>query len=208
MELIKPFSYCFGSKVIEEDLSELEDCDLFINGREQGDQEVSHLPKNPYRVLDYYPYSKEVITEYFNNFVRNNFEYTSDGYEGVPFKLTTSWMTKLGKGDKIHLHNHQNCMWSGVFYFDEYTEKDVGLSFQNPIPKDFQFVIGRSKWNPMTKDVTVQPEHNLLIFFPSFLYHYGDRLNESEGRKSLAFNFVPTGLYGIGDSSYNPAWVA
>ena len=68
MDLVKPFSYCFGSKVIEEDLSELETNTIFANGREQ-----KHLPTeeaNPFLILNEYPHSKGIITEYFNMFVR------------------------------------------------------------------------------------------------------------------------------------------
>lgn len=197
MEINSPFSYIFGTEIIKEDLSELKKNKVFANGMHQSS---SQEKINPFTVLNKYKYSKKILTDYFNKFIQQVFNYE------CKFAITTSWMTKLGVGESVHHHNHNNSMWSGVFYFDEYTDKSCALSFMNPIQSEIPVTIGKSKFNAMTKDCSIPPKHNLLIFFPSWIYHYSHPNLEKE-RKSLAFNFMPTGTYGFGDSSYNPEWM-
>ncbi len=197
MEIITPFSYVFGEEIIPEDLSELKTNNLFANGREQ---EEKAYDKNPFLILNEYKYSKKVLTNHFNKFIKEIFNYECQ------FKITTSWMTKLGVGESVHYHNHLNSLWSGVFYFDEYTENSCALQFRNPIAHTLPLAIGKSKHNVMTKDCAIPPKHNLLIFFPSWIYHYSQPNMEKE-RKCLAFNFMPKGQIGFGDSSYDPSWM-
>ena len=52
----------------------------------------------------------------------------------------------------------------------------------------------------MCSDIAVKPEHNLLVLFPSWIYHYSNP-NEEEVRRSLAFNVMPKGMFGDGDST-------
>ena len=197
MEIISPFSYVFGTEAITEDLSELKTNTCFAHGREQDEHEYE---ENPFTILNKYKYSKKILTKYLNEFIKENFN------KSCQYKITTSWMTKLGVGERVHPHNHRNSMWSGVFYFDEYTEKSCALSFVNPIQREIPLKLDDYKSNTMTSDVSVEPEHNLLILFPSWLFHYSQP-NEEKERKCLAFNFMPKGLIGIGDSSYDPAWM-
>ena len=197
MEIISPFSYVFGTEVITEDLSELKTNTCFAHGREQDEHEYE---ENPFTILNKYKYSKKILTTYFHEFIKDLFG------DSCEYKITTSWMTKLGPGERVHLHNHVNSMWSGVFYFDEYTEKSCALSFLNPIQTEFPLRIKGQKNNAMTTDVSVPPEHNLLIFFPSWIKHYSQPNQEKE-RRCLAFNFMPKSLIGDGDSSYDPSWM-
>ena len=52
---------------------------------------------------------------------------------------------------------------------------------------------------------TISPEKNLLVFFPSYLEHR--IINNKDKRRSLAFNIVPIGGYGTGDSSMDTSWL-
>ena len=196
MNLHHPFQYIFGLETVKEDLSELTTNTLFANGRQQETQKTT---VSPFNILDNYAFSKDVLTSYFNKFIKDAFNYQCD------FKITTSWMTKLGVGEQVHYHNHVNSMWSAVFYFDEYTEDSCPLLFRNPIPNNFPLHIGKSKDNQMTKDWGVQPEHNLLVIFPSWIFHYS-KPNKEKERKSLAFNFMPSTPIGMSDSIYDPSW--
>ena len=197
METHHPFQYIFGSQKIKEDLSELRKCKVFTTGQEQ----KGFSKANPWRVLEEYPYSKKVLTKYFNQFIQDNFAWQTE------FKITTSWLTKIEKGERVHYHNHVNSAWSGIFYYGDYTEKSCSLTFRNPIPNDFIVHPGPSKHNPMTKDWGIDPETNLLVFWPSNIFHYSQENLEPKTRYSLAFNFMPTSLIGYQDSSYNPSWM-
>ena len=47
----------------------------------------------------------------------------------------------------------------------------------------------------------------MLILFPSYVYHEVALHREDIDRHSLAFNIVPTGLYGNGDSMCDTSWI-
>ena len=54
---------------------------------------------------------------------------------------------------------------------------------------------------------SIPPQRNKLLFFPSYLQHQIDKHSGENNRKSLAFNIVPIGEYGEGDSTYNTSWI-
>ena len=135
---------------------------------------------------------KRMILDKFNELNNEIFKYNNK------FIITTSWFTHT-KNDKFgNFHNHSNSMFSGVFYF---TDDNSSIKFQNfnkntsfnIIPKEFN-VYNSSSWE-------VKPPKGTILLFPSELYHYVNISNND--RKSLAFNIVPEGEYGGGDSKVN-----
>ena len=135
---------------------------------------------------------KRMILDKFNELNNEIFKYDNE------FIITTSWFTHT-KNDKFgNFHNHSNSMFSGVFYF---TDDNSSIKFQNfnkntsfnIIPKEFN-VYNSSSWE-------VKPPKGTILLFPSELYHYVNISNKD--RKSLAFNIVPVGEYGGGDSKVN-----
>lgn len=190
MEIIKPFSYLFATEVIKENLDELKKHDVHVSGNGQPIKNY----KKQMDVLKLYPKVKKVLKSYIDSFLYECFEYN------CKFDITTSWMTKLGVNESVHYHNHRNSFISGVFYFDEYTDKTCPLIFKNPIYETIPFQIGKYKSNLMCSDIAVKPEHNLLVLFPSWIYHYSNP-NEEKVRRSLAFNVMPKGMFGDGDST-------
>ena len=198
LQLVTPFGFTFGQDLVTEDLSELKSNNLFANGVKQGSNPSSG-EENPFYILKKYPHSKEILLKYFYKF--------SDAFYNrrINFKITTSWAVKLTKGESVHFHNHVNCMWSAVYYYGEYTANSCPLSFQNPIrglnPLSIDSASGIH--NPMNTDISVIPQTNMIIFFPSWIYHFSD-LNQETTRYSLAFNLMPSDTIGMGDSTYNP----
>ena len=57
-----------------------------------------------------------------------------------------------------------------------------------------------------SKEWQVQPKKNMVIFFPSYLEHSILNNTSKKPRHSLAFNLIPFGKYGVGDSTYNTEW--
>ena len=55
-------------------------------------------------------------------------------------------------------------------------------------------------------EIYLKPRSKMLILFPSYVYHEIAIHREDNNRRSLAFNIVPTGLYGTGDSRYDTGW--
>mgnify|MGYP001177227720 FL=1 len=198
LQLKTPFGYTFGQDFVKEDLSELKSIKLFAKGTAQGAQGETY-GQNPFSILKYYPYSEKILTNYFQKF--------ADAFYGrrVNFKITTSWAVKLTKGEAVHHHNHNNCIWSAVYYYGKYTEKSCPLMFVNPINVSTLFRIdgAPNTHNPMITDIAIAPETDKIIFFPSWIYHYS-HLNMEDTRYSLAFNLMSTDEIGMGDSTYSP----
>ena len=59
---------------------------------------------------DKFKFLKDIILDEFKNYSKGVLKYTND------FKITTSWFTVLNKEKKGQIHNHHNCMFSGVLY--------------------------------------------------------------------------------------------
>jgi hypothetical protein len=59
-----------------------------------------------------------------------------------------------------------------------------------------------TEWNILnSRRLIIEPEKNLLVFFPSVLRHRVSKYSGKDNRYSLAFNLFPTGKIGNGDSS-------
>lgn len=136
---------------------------------------------------------KDKIKEAFNQYIYNNFYYTND------FIYTTSWYTRTKPGRWCDFHRHRNCMFSGVLYIE------VG----NGGTIDFRSSGEQSSFHLQPtyvninncKNITFNVKNLDLLFFPAECQH-AIGINESKkDRYSIAFNFMPIGKIGIGDST-------
>lgn len=142
---------------------------------------------------------KEIILNYFNLYKDNILK-----YESTDFEITTSWVTKTLEGGRSNVHNHNNCCFSGILYFDtienggELRFADTGLtpsSFLLNTPSEYNIYNSQS-WK-------ISPQKNMVVFFPSYLYHQIETHNSNIIRYSLAFNMMPVNTFGSYDSSVN-----
>jgi len=139
---------------------------------------------------------KNKIIKNFNKFKNDYLEYTND------FKITTSWFTKTKPNQSSNYHNHKNCMFSGVLYIKTF-ENSGNINFIN-LNNNSSFWLSPKKWNIYNSlEWTIVPKDGLLIFFPSEVHHKILKNNSNNTRYSLAFNLVPTGPIGKGDSFIN-----
>ena len=133
---------------------------------------------------------KDMIMHEFNNF-KNSIMRLND----TTFEMTTSWFTKTPKGYFSDFHNHNNCMFSGVFYFDDSSQ----LQFQDYSTR--RFYTTPNEYNIYNCDLyTILPKKNMIVFFDSRLFHAITPNNSDMMRYSLAFNFIPTRGLHEGDS--------
>jgi uncharacterized protein (TIGR02466 family) len=125
------------------------------------------------------------------------------------FGISTSWFTKATKGTLCQSHCHKNSYWSGVLYFGDYDDnEDCGsIEFSSPIESLTDFYMVPKEWNVFNAEIwEIRPKRGALILFPSYLYHRIGQHNSDKDRYSLAFNIIPLGEYGLGDSTYNTNW--
>ena len=142
------------------------------------------------RILKDYPRVEKIFLEAFKKIP---LEYKND------FKITTSWCTRMDKGLYSQYHNHKNTFWSGVFYPED---SDGDIEFRNPCTNLTSFFIEPKEYNIYNANgYYVKPRKNMIIFFPSYLEHRICAHKNENPRYSLAFNMVPIGDYGDGDSS-------
>lgn len=115
------------------------------------------------------------------------------------FVITTSWSTRTRKGDYSKFHNHRNCLYSGVYYFDG-DEKTGKIKFNNPLRNSLW--VESTKFNELNMDqFRIRPHKNLLIFFPSYMDHAVQEHQSDAVRYSIAFNLIPVGELGMEDSA-------
>ena len=153
-------------------------------------------------ILSKFPSLKKALLDEFNHY-----KDTCLHYEDTDFFITTSWVTKCTPNSSSHRHNHQNALYSGVLYFQE-GEDFGGIRFSNENLMPQQILLKEpTEWNLLNSSSwVIKPAPNEVVIFPSYLFHQVLSYEGTSIRKSLAFNIVPIGFYGDGDSSYNTRW--
>jgi uncharacterized protein (TIGR02466 family) len=110
------------------------------------------------------------------------------------FEITTSWITRMMKGDSSGFHNHNNCMLSGILYLQ--TNKTSGdICFRNHENRRYQIYTKEGNvFNSINYRYT--PVDGMILLFPSEVYHKVEENKSNITRYSLAFNLTPVGLIG------------
>ena len=157
----------------------------------------SYRTKN-LNILDSFLPEKNIIFEYFNAY-KNDFL----KIKTTNFKITSSWVTKTKEKGFSQFHNHKNSVYSGVFYFDDVSGGNLQFESYGLFPQQI-LLNAPSEWEVFNSTCwELYPEKNMLLFFPSYLYHRITTNNSFDDRYSLAFNLFPENCFGIGDSSIN-----
>tara|TARA_A100000172_G_C3025202_1_gene104581 strand:- start:551 stop:1147 length:597 start_codon:yes stop_codon:yes gene_type:complete len=113
------------------------------------------------------------------------------------FKIYSSWLTLTKPKGNSSSHSHSNSWISGVYYPEH--NKEHKIIFYNDIKNNFQTTThNQSIYN--SKSFTIVPEQNELILFFSDLRHEIKTNLSDKDRYSLAFNCLPSGGFGEGDS--------
>jgi len=137
---------------------------------------------------------KTNILKALNNYVYENLN-VSKKYN---FELQNSWINEHIKGDWAQIHDHTNCLISGV-YFIKIPENSGDLLIHKTNTTLFTRTIELSYdiENEFNNDnITFKPKEGGLILFPSHLYHSVTISNTNELRYTMAFNFFPKGKFG------------
>ncbi len=131
-------------------------------------------------VLEKYPKIKDILTKNSNSAINDILTY------GAKFKITTSWITKTRQGQKCFMHNH----------------------FDNPFKDMSSYMVENDQDDPFNRaSIKITPRSKSLIIFPSFIKHVIDVHKSKQPRLSLAFNLIPVGKYGYGDSFYDTSLI-
>jgi len=141
---------------------------------------------------------KNKIMNAFNIYKNDIFK-----YENTKMTMTTSWIARVKSNCVSDSHNHANSLFSGVYYIN--TNKNSGSITFNSFPTHKQIQPAPEDPTQFTLDnsgqYTFYPENDMILFFPSYVFHKIETNASEENRYSVAFNFMPYGRCGRGDST-------
>ena len=212
VDMLDMFSIPLIHCELDEDTSELRQCtDYVLNTNQVDVDEYKIFQKSglketidfEFRVLEQFPKMKQMFTHISNRLVKEGLNYDNK------LEISSSWFTKTHKGESSPMHDHKNCVFSAVYYYGDYDDKVGNLIFKNPIVNltSYRLNVGKSnKFN--TYDIEITPQSGSLLIFPSYVSHKIDVHKSDIPRLSLAFNMVPVGQYGIGDSQADTSWIS
>ena len=212
VDMLDMFSIPLIHCELDEDTSELRQCtDYVLNTNQVDVDEYKIFQKSglketidfEFRVLEQFPKMKQMFTHISNRLIKEGLNYD------IKLEISSSWFTKTHKGEQSPMHDHKNCVFSAVYYYGDYDDKVGNLIFKNPIVNltSYRLNVGKSnKFN--TYDIEVTPQSGSLLIFPSYVSHKIDVHKSDIPRLSLAFNMIPVGQYGIGDSQADTSWIS
>jgi len=146
-------------------------------------------------VLEELSFLKNEIYTQIKNYLNNVMEYKMD------FQFTTSWATKTKPDGYSQKHTHPNSFLSGVYY--PKGDKNFNIKFFKKNYSSWQIIpIKHNELNAELHNFNIFDD-NVLFLFPSDLEHAIDKNLSKEDRYSLAFNVIPLGEIGAGDSIIN-----
>ena len=130
-------------------------------------------------------------------YIRKYIENYAVGYK-QDFQIVTSWFTRSKPNTQSETHFHSNSWLSGVLHFSENGgslkfEKDHDIFLTDKVVINEYTALG---YECLTKK-------GQLIIFPSKLKHRIALNTTNHIRYSMAFNILPKGNFGGGDSEFN-----
>jgi len=117
--------------------------------------------------------------------------------QNTKYRICNSWLTKTKPRQFSTSHSHKNSWLSGVYY--PKGNPNFSIKFYNDqsppffIPPTEYNIYNSSEWS-------VFPQDNYLILFHSQLRHKIIPNQADTDRFSLAFNILPKGKIGLGDT--------
>ena len=149
-----------------------------------------YISKN-LNILNEISYLRDEIYNNVKNYLNNIMKFKMD------FQFTTSWVTKTLSNGYSHEHTHQNSFLSGVYY--PIGNENFNIKFHKEKNLWSSQMIEINDLNADWYNVNII-ENNVLILFPSNLRHSIEKNLSNKIRYSIAFNTLPLGEIGTGDS--------
>lgn len=110
------------------------------------------------------------------------------------FYITNSWKNENYRGQPHSLHNHANSILSGCYYVDV-ERSENSISFNRMVPPFVMNFKSKEYTGFNSIEWSIPVENNMLILFPSSLYHQVKINQTNNVRLSVAFNtFVKGGF--------------
>ena len=111
-------------------------------------------------------------------------------------EITEMWGNVSPKGKDHEYHNHPNNVFSGIFYLTD----GEATRFVDPRPSNNVFQLEHEPNPHLGNIITMRAIPNTMLLFDSWLYHYVPANNLEEPRKTISFNVILRGEYGLQNS--------
>ena len=146
------------------------------------------------KIFENIPYLEDEIFKNIKNYLNNIMKLKMN------FQFTTSWVSKTPPQGISQKHLHSNSFLSGVYY--PKGNKNFNIRFYK---KNNFWDIEKTENNILNADWYSFNifKDNTLILFPSHLEHSIEKNLSDKTRYSIAFNTLPLGEIGVGDSKIN-----
>jgi len=152
-----------------------------------------YISKN-HNILENISDLKNQICNSVKNYLNNIMKLKMD------FQFTTSWVTKTFSNGYSQEHKHPNSFLSGVYYPIGNENFKIKFHKEKNIWGTEQIEINDLNADWYNFNIT---ENSVLILFPSNLRHSIEKNLSDKIRYSIAFNTLPLGEMGTGDSKIN-----
>jgi|LakMenEpi03Aug12_release.lakeMendotaPanAssembly.Ray.scaffolds.fasta_scaffold531214_2 uncharacterized protein (TIGR02466 family) len=166
----------------------------FIDTEESIKEKANVYISKNLNILDKIDYLRNEIYISVKNYLNNVMKLKID------FQFTTSWVTKTPPNGHSNGHIHQNSFLSGVYY--PISDKNFKIKFYK---EKSLWGVETIEINDLNADwyIVNLAENSALILFPSNLMHSIEKNLSDKVRYSIAFNTLPLGEIGFGDSKIN-----
>lgn len=133
----------------------------------------------------------KTVTEHCQNFFNTIYQPLNEN----EIYITSAWCNYTEKGQIHHTHKHSNSFISGVIYLQ--TTTDDSVEFYSPYNDREIIDVCNKEYNLYNSSSWEIPVYdNLLILFPSWIYHSVPIKSTTGTRIALSFNTFLRGLVG------------
>ena len=137
---------------------------------------------------------KEYFTQVVKSCIKDILEYDTE------IQITSSWFVRTFPDGSSVDHSHCNSWFSAVVYFGDYDDDSSELVLQTD---PHMIMVNKTDNIFNSHRLNIKPKHGMLVMFPSEVRHHATKNKSKKIRYCLAFNIMPKGLSGIGDSSFS-----
>jgi uncharacterized protein (TIGR02466 family) len=141
----------------------------------------------------------QLCQHHLDTFTKNYLHIKQDFY------ITNSWITTKNKGQHHHQHDHQNCIFSGVYYVN--ANENMGnliLHGKQGYLEKFDFTYDYDgTWNYYnSSNWAISVKSGTMVIFPSHVLHSVEKSNDDDTRIVIGFNSFVKGDFGMEEGAY------
>jgi len=136
----------------------------------------------------------QMCQHHLDTFTKNYLHIKQDFY------ITNSWITTKNRGQYHHQHDHQNCIFSGVYYVN--ANENMGnlilhgkQGYLNKFDFTYDYDENWNYYNSSSWGISVKS--GTMVIFPSHVLHSVEESQDDDTRVVIGFNSFVKGDFGM-----------